>query len=45
MDESMTILNEQLHVDQDVKVVDSSDFGVQRDRRYEKRKAKALRER
>ena len=44
LDESMTILNEQLHVDQNVKVADSSDLGVQRDRRYEKRKAKALKE-
>lgn len=44
LDESMTILNEQLQVDQDLKVVESSDLGVQRDRRYEKRKAKALRE-
>lgn len=31
-------------MDQDVKVVESLDLGVQRDRGYEKRKAKALRE-
>lgn len=44
MDESMTILDEQLRVEQDAPIVEEADVALQRDRQYERRRAKTLKE-